>query len=115
MPNDKGTKVLLNLSKTEVSKIMGIITSHSGLQTHLKKIVLQTRASAEDVAKIMNIRILLPQITDPNILEEDFMPELNQLRDIEWKASKNFVTSTEYLMKSSFGAWTLKKLRQERK
>lgn len=102
-PNGDKTKTLLKLSKKDINKIIGILTGHTGLRAHLHRIGAVDnsvcRACGEDDESLEHFLCHCPAFANnrSQFLGNDTLPNLTQIRGIDWKILKDYVNSTEFL------------------
>ena len=102
-PNEDKTKQILTLNKKELSRLIGILTGHLNLQSHLHKIGCsgssRCRACGEDNEPLEHFLCHCPAFAciRTQFLKNDTIPELNDLRGCEWKILKDFCKNTEFL------------------
>lgn len=102
-PNGDNTRKLLELSKKEISKTIGVLTGHTGLQSHLHKIGVADnsvcRACGEDDETLEHYLCHCPAFARnrSRFLGDDSLPDLTRVRGMGWKTIRNYVESTEFL------------------
>ena len=101
-PNEDKTRTLLKLTKREISKVIGILTGHTGLGALLHKIGSVNhsvcRACMKDDESLEHFLCHCRAFVNnrSQFLGNDSLTNLTQIRGIDWKILRDYVNRTEF-------------------
>ena len=90
-PNEDKTRTLLKLTKRKISKVIGILTGHTGLRAHLHKIGSVNhsvcRACMEDDESLEHFLCHCPAFANnrSQFLGNDSLTNLTQIIGLDWE------------------------------